>query len=130
MNCFLPRCCSCFLESVTGSSLINNLEKRDDCTNSIFMGCRVVISVLSALQADSETSRSWHPFRELLLPKAVTTCLDRDPTEWERQRRNNAVQYEVFTGRNTPADARKEAYSLLKRNRCQCKLTGRPEECL
>lgn len=42
----------------------------------------VAISMLNVLQAASETSRRWHPFRELH-PKDVTTCLDHSSTGWE-----------------------------------------------
>lgn len=67
--------------------------------------------MLSALQADSETSRSWHLFRELL-PKAVTTCSDHNPNEWERWR--GEIIYTVCKGRKHTQNAFKEAYSLLE----------------
>lgn len=82
------------------------------------MGCRAVISMLSALQADSETSRSWHLFREPL-PKAVTTCLDHNPTERERQSRDNTHCMENVKETNTHVNAHKEACSHLKGNLCQ-----------
>lgn len=76
------------------------------------MGCRVVISMLSALQADSETSRSWHLFRELL-PKAVTTCSDCDPTEWERQRMIIYIVWSsVCTGRKCNLKCTQKKHSV------------------
>lgn len=80
-NQLQPVNCFCSRRSVSKNmSLINNLEK--DVTAPIlysWVAC-VVISVLSALQADSKTSRTWRLFREIL-PKAATSCSDCNPTE-------------------------------------------------
>lgn len=106
--------------AVFQNMLLINKFKRHDYTNSVFIGCSIVIFMLIVLQADSETSRCWHLFREMF-PKAVTSCLDQlNPTERERQRRNYMLH-------GTHA-RRKTLYSLFKISRYQLKFLGRHEE--